>query len=258
MTAARSTRHQVAGPSAAELAWRMWTRVTEVQRDRCCQHVLLGRPCGRYGACSSRSLEAHDHWRVWRRPDGSRFALAHSYARREVALAAAEAWATPRGLIVHSLPEDDWYGASTVPLRYELAAPVSRTGCAPRRRSPRGRAASLVRTRAAREEARTMLTRSGWTRLDDQFGERWRHQLDGDRTGWVLRSAVAIELTRRDLRPLLAAGWRVSGGCRGAAPGWWTLVHELRDPAPPRGKGRFVSLGVAVRRQAARSRAVQA
>lgn len=105
----------------AEKSWRERHGLREVDRGRVCQHILRKTPCPsntRYSDCGRGDYEATDHWRVWQRPDGSRFGLAHSYSGR--AVEAGTAWGTARGLVVISDPDDAWYGLGTVPLRYEI------------------------------------------------------------------------------------------------------------------------------------------
>jgi hypothetical protein len=91
-----------------------------VERGRCCGHILRKRTCPastRYGQCYQADSTFCDHWQVWQRPNGTRFGLAHTYARLEDALPRAREWASHR-LTVVSDPEDAWYGFGTDPIRY--------------------------------------------------------------------------------------------------------------------------------------------
>lgn len=93
-----------------------------------CAHVLRPRGwCHRYymrpdAQCKQRPTIGFDHAHVWRRPDGSRFILAHEYAddtpkfRATLARIASEI-----GLrVTVGDPTDAWYSASTTPVRWEL------------------------------------------------------------------------------------------------------------------------------------------
>ncbi len=114
------------GEAICERATR-WARANNfqlVERTRCCRHVLLRRPCPsstRYGECSHFPWPGFDHARVWQRPDGTRFLLAHEYADRATILDAARPLAHARGFVVEIDDSMDWYGHGTVPLRYDVA-----------------------------------------------------------------------------------------------------------------------------------------
>lgn len=94
-----------------------------VPQIRFCAHVLMKRACPsstRYLECSLGNHTAFDHGRVWQRQDGTRFLLAHVYAKRQTVLDNVRPIATARGLTVAIDDSMDWYGCGTVPLRFEL------------------------------------------------------------------------------------------------------------------------------------------
>jgi hypothetical protein len=104
--------------------WAEARKLRLVPRSRVCAHVLRKKACPsntRYYECTGIDSKATDHWIVWQRPDGTRFGLAHVYATADEALRNGRAWASSRGLVAISDPEDSWYGYGTVPIRYELA-----------------------------------------------------------------------------------------------------------------------------------------
>lgn len=93
-----------------------------LSRRAFCQHALLKRPCPKPVDCwHSWTYEATDHGRVWQRPDGTRFLLAHVYGTPDVVVPIATHFAETRGLRLTVDPTMDWYGATTIPLRYDLA-----------------------------------------------------------------------------------------------------------------------------------------
>ena len=95
-------------------------RLREDKAGRFCRHVLVphGR-CPADGRCGVSVYEAFDHGNVWERPDGTRFLLAHVYTTRDLALVEAAPHARARGLRVCVDESMGWYGAGTVPLRYD-------------------------------------------------------------------------------------------------------------------------------------------
>ena len=106
-----------------KINWIKRNKLKLIARVRICGHILRKRACPSttwYVSCVQCNYCATDHWRVWERPDGSRFALAHVYVSQEDAEENSKSFAALHGLTVISDPADGWYGYGTIPLRYEV------------------------------------------------------------------------------------------------------------------------------------------
>jgi len=115
---------------AAVAAWASARGLRESARGGRCLHTLLGRrglKCprsGPYRDCSADDYVLLDHARLWLRHGRPAILLAHSYDRLERIQELAAAYVAPYNPrfninVVIGDPEDDWYGAGTIPIRYE-------------------------------------------------------------------------------------------------------------------------------------------
>ena len=124
-------------PTNRMRAWAAEHGYRELGARPCVHGLLYGRcrPVFPYFSDCYVRCSFLDHVRIWRTRDGGRFLLAHSYASPPDIEAAAAAYAAEHGLRWAVLPEDDWYGFGTTPIRLwrdpSLLAPVN-----PRTRRP--------------------------------------------------------------------------------------------------------------------------
>lgn len=111
---------------ARAAVWAARHGLTLSQRSARCAHGLLGRQHDDPARCSPDPYVLLDHARVWNRDGRPALLLAHSYAQREDIEELAPVYAKEFGLVVTiGDPDDDWYGAAAVPIRYESVRAAS-------------------------------------------------------------------------------------------------------------------------------------